>query len=79
MRTKYEALKTPMTGDLYLKRYGIVRKLKRVRLMKGENVIHTRIRECPSCTTEEYSESWTLPHFRRWAANAKYLGGTNDN
>tara|TARA_R110000868_G_C10680380_1_gene747453 strand:- start:198 stop:446 length:249 start_codon:yes stop_codon:yes gene_type:complete len=80
MRTKAEALATPMAGDEYAKQ----RRTKAgISIVDGkiivssylQNIIHDHTHTVENGLTTYRRESLTIDRFRRWAMNAEYLGG----
>lgn len=71
MRTKAEALAKPMAGDQYMRpinRISYVQMVTPQGWVRWNEVFKGRRRTF-----------WSTPKsFRRWAANAEYLGGTNE-
>ena len=70
MRTKADALEKPRKGDSYKT---VV--LKRTVIQKKRSFVGVKTEGNGRQTTVELMELFI---FRRWAANAKYLGGTNE-
>ena len=75
MRTKAEALAKPMAGD----RWRNGESTLTVEIAGGAGVFSFSFSGYLQDTPPRiaWHENW-LPLFRRWAANAEYMGGTND-
>jgi hypothetical protein len=74
MRTKAEALAKPMKGDKWAKGDS----LTILSCVENSGVsFHFNGRGCFTPPMPEWCDPW-LPAFRSWAANAEYLGGTDE-
>ena len=72
MRTKAEALEKPMAGDRWWKGKGELALTKFSDISLGYQATGMRPINCNN-------RDPLSVNFRRWAANAEYLGGSNDN
>lgn len=74
MRTKEDALKTPIAGDRWR---------KMISGLCWSFIVMThqdrKVRYLTSLGRKKKERVVSLKSFRKWAANAEYLGGPNDN
>lgn len=79
-RDKAEATRQPMAGDRWRKSWTTISRVRvestrQVKVFEYGNVVYRFSKICNGEFMSGRTESVTILAFRRWAANAEFLGG----